>query len=157
MNHVSEVELNLEKLGIAVPEAPKALAAYVMCVRVGNLVFTSGQIATVAGELRWKGKVGRDVTIEQGYEAARACALNCLAVLKAELGDLDRVERVVKVTGYVNSADGFSMQPKVINGASDLLVAAFGERGKHARAAVGVNELPLDTACEVEVIVAVKA
>ncbi len=154
---MSQVEKNLEKLGLTVPDAPKALAAYVPAVRVGNLVFTAGQIATVAGELKYKGKIGSDLTVEQGYEAARVCALNCLAVLKAEIGDLDRVERVVKVTGFVNSADGFNAQPKVINGASELLVAAFGDKGKHARAAVGSNELPLDTACEVEMIVAVRS
>lgn len=147
--------MNLEKLGLTVPDAPKALAAYVPAVRIGNLVYTSGQIATVAGELKYKGKIGRDLTVEQGYEAARVCALNCLAVLKAEIGDLDKVERVIKVTGFVNSADGFNLQPKVINGASELLVAAFGDKGKHARAAVGANELPLDTACEVEIIVAI--
>jgi enamine deaminase RidA (YjgF/YER057c/UK114 family) len=152
---MSKVEARLQEMGLAVPTPAKPVAAYVPTMRTGNLVFTAGQVPFVNGELRYRGKLGREITIEQGYDSARICALNCLGALKAEIGDLDRVRRVVKVVGFVASADGFTDQPKVINGASELLVAAFGEAGKHARSAVGVAELPLGCPTEVEMVVEV--
>jgi enamine deaminase RidA (YjgF/YER057c/UK114 family) len=140
-------------MGLALPEVVKPLASYVPWVRTGNLVFVSGQICLAGGELKFKGKVGRELTLEQGAEAARLCCLNCLAAVKDAIGSLDRVKRVVKVVGFVNSAPGFNAQPKVVNGASDLLMKVFGEAGKHSRSAVGCSDLPLDTATEVEMIV----
>jgi len=106
--------------------------------------------------LKFKGKLGKELTLEQGYEAAKVCALNCLAVIKGQIGSLDNIKQIVKVTGFVSSASGFNDQPKVINGASELLGEIFGEQGQHARAAVGVNELPVDAAVEVEMVVKVK-
>lgn len=150
------IEAKLKTMGLELPAAPKPVAAYVPAVKVDNFVYTSGQIPFVNGELKFKGKVGKDLTEAEAYEAAKVCVLNCLSVIKAEIGDLDRIERIVKVAGFVNSAAGFSMQPKVINGASELLGQLFGEKGQHARSAVGVNELPLDAACEVELIVKIK-
>lgn len=152
---MSRIESKLQAMGLTLPPTAKPLAAYVPAMRTGNLVFTSGQIAMEAGQLKHKGRLGAEVGIEQGYECARICAINCLSALKAEIGDLDKVVRVVKVTGFVASAVGFTDQPKVINGASELLVEVFGEAGKHARAAVGVAELPLGTPTEVEMIVEV--
>ena len=121
----------------------------------GTLVFTSGQLPTENGVLR-KGKLGKDITVEEGYEAARIAALNCLAVVKSLAGSLDRVERVVKVVGFVNCTPDFEAQPKVINGASELLGQVFGDAGLHARSAVGVSSLPLGACCEVELIVRLK-
>lgn len=151
------IETKLQEMGLELPAAPKPVAAYVPAVKAGEYVYTSGQIPFLNGELKVKGKVGKDVTEDQAYDAAKLCALNCLSVIKAQIGNLDKIEQVVKVVGFVNSADGFNMQPKVINGASELLGTLFGEKGQHARSAVGVNELPLDAACEVEMIVKVKA
>lgn len=150
-------ERRLEELGIALPEAPRPVAAYVPAVRCGNLLFTSGQIALRDGTVVYRGKVGRELSEEEGYAAARLCALNSLAVARAELGSLDLVRRVVKVVGYVNSAPGFTAQPRVLNGASELLAAVFGDAGRHARAAVGVSELPLDSAVEVEMVFEIDA
>lgn len=148
-------EKKLQDLGIALPEAPKPVASYVPAVRTGHLLFTSGQIAMADGVLRYAGKVGQDLTPEEGQAAARLCALNALAVVRDAIGSLDRVRRIVKVVGFVNSAPGFTGQPQVINGASDLLVEIFGEAGRHARSAVAANELPLDSACELEMVVEV--
>ncbi len=145
-------EQKLVELGIALPAAPRPVAAYVPAVWCGNLLFTSGQIALRDGEVAYRGKVGRELSEEEGYAAARLCALNCLAVARGALGSLDLVRRVVKVVGYVNSAPGFTGQPRVLNGASELLAAVFGPAGQHARAAVGVAELPLDSAVEVEMV-----
>ena len=153
---MTNVEKKLLDMGLSVPEAPKPVAAYVPGIKVGEFIYTSGQIPLVNGELKYKGKVGLDVSVEKGYEAAKVCALNCLGVIKSIIGDLDNIEQVVKVVGFVNSAPGFNMQPKVINGASELIGNIFGEKGAHARSAVGVNELPLDSTCEVEMIVKVK-
>ncbi len=138
------------------PVAPKPVASYVPAVKVDRLVFTSGQIPFWNGELRYKGKVGGDLSEEEGYQAARLCVLNCLAVVKQVAGSLDKIERIVKLTGFVNSAPGFNRQPFVVNGASDLLGEIFGEAGQHARSAVGVNELPLDAAVEVELVALLK-
>jgi enamine deaminase RidA (YjgF/YER057c/UK114 family) len=145
-------ERKLQEMGITLPEVPKPVAAYVPFTRSGDLVFTSGQICMENGQLKYKGKVGRDLTPEAGYQAARLCAINTLAVLKSALGSLDKVAQIVKVTVFVNSAPGFSAQPAVANGASELYLEVFGDAGRHARSAVGVSELPLDTAVEVEVI-----
>jgi len=152
---MSKVEERLAALGLAVPTPAKPVAAYVPTARTGNLVFTAGQIPLVEGQLKYKGKLGLEISIEQGYDSARICALNCLGAIKAEIGSLDKVTRVVKVTGFVAAAQGFTDEPKVINGASELLVAAFGEAGKHARSAVGVAELPMGVPTEVEMIVEV--
>jgi len=151
-----KIEAKLESMGYKVPEAPKPVAAYVPAVQAGNLIFTSGQLPTVNGELKAKGQVGGDVSVETAYEAARYCALNCLAVVKSLVGDLDRVKRIVKVVGFVNSAPGFNAQPKVVNGASEFLVEVFGDAGKHARSAVGAAGLPLDAPVEVEMVVEVE-
>lgn len=152
---MSKVEQRLQEMGLEVPVPAKPVAAYVPTCRTGNLVFTAGQVPVAGGELQYRGKLGAEVSIEEGYAAARLCALNCLGALKAEIGDLDRITRIVKVVGFVASAEGFTDQPKVINGASELLVAAFGDAGKHARSAVGVAELPLGCPTEVEMIVEV--
>ncbi|MFZ7102824.1 MAG: RidA family protein [Peptococcaceae bacterium] len=151
-----KIEEKITSLGLELPEAPKPVAAYVPAVQADNMVYTSGQIPFVNGELKYIGKVGQDVTEQDGYEAAKVCALNCLSVIKSVIGDLDRIEQVVKVNGFVASSEGFNMQPKVINGASELIGELFGEKGQHARAAVGVNELPLNATCEVELIVKIK-
>jgi len=149
-------EEKIKSLGLELPEPPKPVAAYVPAVKVDNYVYTSGQLPFVNGELKYKGKVGKDVQEEDAYEAAKICALNCLSVIKGVIGDLDNIEQVVKINGYVASAPGFNLQPKVINGASELIGEIFGNKGQHARSAVGVNELPLDATCEVEMIVRVK-
>ncbi|WP_061557439.1 RidA family protein [Mycobacterium simiae] len=144
----------LQQLGIVLPEVAAPLAAYVPAVRSGNLVYTAGQLPFEAGKLTHTGKVGADVTPEQGKALARICALNALAAVDSLVG-LDSVTQVVKVVGFVASAPGFHGQPGVINGASNLLAEVFGDSGAHARSAVGVAELPLDAPVEVELIVEV--
>lgn len=149
------IDARLAKLGITLPAAAAPVAAYVPVVIAGNLAYVSGQISFVDGVLV-KGKLGADISLEQGIEAAQGCGLMILAQLKAALGSLDRVERVVKLGAFVNSTPDFADQPKVANGASELMVAVFGEAGKHARAAVGSNSLPLGVAVEVDAVVAVR-
>jgi enamine deaminase RidA (YjgF/YER057c/UK114 family) len=145
------VEHKLEAQGIVLHEPPNPVANYVPFVRSGNLLFVSGQVCLGAdGKLIAKGKLGAGVTVEQGNAAARGCAINLLAQVKAALGDLDKVARVVRLGGFVNSAPDFLDGPKVLNGASDLMVAAFGDKGRHARTTVGVASLPADAAVEVE-------
>ena len=145
------VEQKLAEQGITLPEPRAAVANYVGFVRTGNLLFVSGQVcANAEGKLIAKGKLGAGVTVEQGNAAARGCAINLLAQVKAALGDLDKVVRVVRLGGFVNSAPDFVDGPKVLNGASDLMVAAFGDKGRHARTTVGVASLPADAAVEVE-------
>ena len=156
MEMVRLYEEKLKQMGIDLPGAPKPLASYVPAVQTGKYIYTSGQIPLVAGELKFKGKLGADLSEEQGYQAARVCAINCLSAVRGLAGSLDRIESIVKVTGFVNSAPGFFNQPKVINGASDFLGEVFGEAGSHARSAVGVAELPLDAAVEVEMIVKIR-
>ncbi|WP_114393756.1 RidA family protein [Oleisolibacter albus] len=147
------IEARLRDLGLELPQAAAPVAAYVPVVRTGNLLFTSGQITLWNGELRHLGKLGAGLTVEQGQEAARLCALNILAQAKAALdGDLDRVVRVVKLVGFVNSTPEFTDQPKVVNGASELMQAVFGDAGRHARSAVSAGSLPLGVAVEVEAI-----
>ncbi|MBM3897379.1 MAG: RidA family protein [Thaumarchaeota archaeon] len=150
------IEERLKSKGIELPEPPKPAGAYVPAVKVQNFVFVAGQLPFVKGVLKYKGKLGRETNLEEGYQAARICALNALSVLKSELGTLDRVSRIVRVAGFVNSAEDFTDQPKVINGASDLLAEAFGDAGKHVRIAVGTNTLPLGAAVEVEILAEIK-
>lgn len=147
----STVEQRLKQHGHEVPVAPEAIGFYVPVLRTGNLVITSGQLPLIGKELMFKGKLGSDLHEEEGANAARLCALNALAQIKACIGSLDRVTRIVRVEGYVQSAEGFTKQPAVINGASELLVQAFGEAGKHTRIAVGANELPINAAVELVV------
>lgn len=148
-------EVKLEGLGIELPTPSAPVANFVRTVRTGNLVFTSGHGPFKPDGTFVKGKLGRDLTVEEGYQAARLTAIALLASLKQELGDLSRVRRVVKVTGMVNSDPEFTDQSKVINGCSDLLVEIFGENGRHARAAVGMASLPMGFAVEIEMIVEV--
>ena len=143
-------EENLKKLNINLPKAPDPVGAYVASKIVGNLVFISGQLPLNSEGKLIKGKVGKELSLEQGHEAAKFCALNLLAQLKKICGSLDKVKGCVKITGYVNSTDSFVDQPKIINGASDLISQIFGDKGKHTRAAVSVNSLPLGAAVEVE-------
>jgi enamine deaminase RidA (YjgF/YER057c/UK114 family) len=144
------VEKKLAELGIALTEPAAPVANYIPFVRTGNLLMVSGQICLDAGKLVAKGQLGGGVSIEDGQKAARACAVNLLAQVKVALGDLDKVTRVVRLGGFVNSAPGFTDGPKVLNGASDLMVAVFGDKGKHARSTVGVAALPQNAAVEVE-------
>ena len=153
----SKIDQKLAELGVTLPPPGAPAGSYVPFVQVGNLVFMSGQVCREDGKMKFTGKVGRDLTVEQGQAAARLCATNLLAQLKAACkGDLDRVERCVRLSGFVNCAGDFLEQPKVINGASDFMLELFGERGQHARTAVGVSALPLDSAVEVEAIFQVR-
>ncbi len=145
-------EQNLLKAGLALPEAPMPVGSYVPWVRTGDLVFVSGQIPTKEGKLVAAGKVGGGITIEQASEAARIAVLNCLAQAAVAARGLSNIRRIVRLGVFVNSADGFTQQARVANGASDLLVGVFGDAGRHARFAVGCNELPLDAAVEIEMI-----
>ena len=149
-------EERLKEKGIVLTTPSAPVANYVNAVRVGNLLYLAGKGPAKTDGSYVIGKVGKDLTIEQGYEAARLAAISHLSVLKAELGDLSKVKRIVKVLGMVNCTDDFKDQPKVINGYSDLMVEIFGDKGKHARSAVGMNSLPLGIAVEVEVIVEVE-
>ncbi len=145
------IEARLAELNIELPQATKPVANYVPYVVSGPLVFLAGQVTMWNGEIRFVGKLGREFTVEEGQEAARLCGLNLIAQARAACeGDLDRVVRCVKLTGFVNSMPDFTDQPKVMNGASDLMTEVFGESGRHARAAIGVNTLPLGVAVEVE-------
>lgn len=149
------IDSRLAELGITLPEPLAPVAAYVPVVEAGGLAYVSGQVSFFDGQLI-KGRLGKDLTLDQGIEAAQACGLMILAQLKAALGSLDRVERVVKLGVFVNSTADFTDQPKVANGASELMAAVFGDAGKHARSAVGVPTLPLGVAVEVDAIVAVR-
>lgn len=151
-----DAEARLKEKGIVLTTPGKPVANYVNVVRVGNLLFLAGKGPTKPDGSNITGKVGKDLTIEQGYEAARLTAINHLAVLKAELGSLNKVKRIVKVLGMVNCTEDFKDQPKVVNGYSDLMVEIFGDKGKHARSAVGMYALPSNIAVEVEVIVEVE-
>ncbi|MBB2893068.1 RidA family protein [Flexivirga oryzae] len=153
---MSAVEDRLAELGLQVPEVTKPVAAYVPALQDGNLVYTSGQLPMVDGALQATGKVGAEVAQDDAAKLAELCALNAIAAVKSIVGDLDKVTRVVKVVGFVASDPGFTAQPAVINGASELLGKAFGERGAHARSAVGVAVLPLNAPVEVEITVSVQ-
>jgi len=148
-------EQRLAELGLAVPEVAAPVAAYVPAVRVGDLVYTSGQLPMRSGKLIITGKVGAEVSAEEAYDCAQQCVLNALAAVRSQIGELSRVRRIVKVVGFVASAPEFCCQPQVINGASELLGRVFGDAGVHARSAVGVLVLPLDAPVEVELIVEV--
>ncbi|TLY38426.1 MAG: RidA family protein [Nitrospirae bacterium] len=149
-------EAKLKQLNIVLPAAPQPVASYIPAVRAGDLLFLSGTGPFKDGKIVFAGKLGRDLTVEQGYEAARLTVLNALAIVRKELGSLDRVLRIVRVSGHVASADGFTQQPAVINGASELLVEIFGEAGRHARLALGAAELPLNMAIELELILQIR-
>jgi enamine deaminase RidA (YjgF/YER057c/UK114 family) len=152
---MSSPEEKVTELGLKLPEVPQPVAAYVPAVRTGNLVYTSGQLPLRDGTLIATGKNGDTVSAEVGVECAQQCALNAVAAVKAEIGDLANVKRIVKVVAFVASTPGFTGQPQIANGASELLGQIFGEAGKHARSAVGVPVLPLDAPVEVELIVEV--
>ena len=152
-----EIEKKLAALGLQVPRPPAAVANYIGYVQVGDILFVGGNVGRINGQpLKYSGKVGDTVTVEQAYEMARNCALNHLAFIKAALGSLDRVKRIVRVTGYVNVAPGFRDMPKVVNGESDLLVQLWGDNGQHTRAAIGVISLGLNAPVETEIIVQVR-
>jgi enamine deaminase RidA (YjgF/YER057c/UK114 family) len=149
-------EQKIKQLGIQLPQIPESLGSYQDMVRVGNLVFLSGRGPLKADGKYITGKVGQDLTTNEGYQAARLTAINQLAILKQAFGTLDKIKRIIKVNGYVHTADSFTEQSKVMNGFSDLLIEVFGEQGKHARTSVGVFTLPQNMAIEVEMIVEVK-
>jgi enamine deaminase RidA (YjgF/YER057c/UK114 family) len=151
------IEGKLAALGLSLPGAPAPVANYVPTCQTGGLLFVSGQVSRRADGQIIKGKLGGDLDVDAGREAAKVCALNILAQARAALGSLDRIERVVKLTGFVNSAPDFANQPQVVNGASDLLVDLLGDKGRHTRSAVGVAALPSNAAVEVEAILAVRA
>ena len=150
-------EAKLTALGLTLPAAPTAAGSYVATVQTGNLLFCAGTICALDGAMTHTGQIGREQTVQTGYDSARVCMLNTLANIKAATGSLDRVARVVMVNGFVNAISGFADSPAVINGASDLLVAVFGDAGKHARAAVAVAGLPKNSTTEVQVVVELKA
>ena len=148
---------NIKNLGLNIPDLPKALANYVPYKLIGKTIYISGQAPVQNGELIYKGKVGSDISIEEGIEAAKLCVINIIAALKTGLeGDWDKLDSFVKLTGFVNCQDNFTDQPKIINGASDMLVEIFGDQGRHARVAVGANALPLGIAVEIDAIVQLK-
>jgi len=149
------IEDKIKELGLELPEVAKPLAAYIPAKQVGNLVMTSGQVPLVKGVINFAGKVGSDLTEEEGQKAAQICALNCLAAIKGVIGNLDKIVEVVKLTVFVASAETFTSQPKVANGASELIGKIFGESGKHVRSAVGVTSLPLNASVEIEMTVRV--
>ncbi len=149
------IENKIHELGYTLSTPPKPLAAYIPTVRIGNLVFTAGQLPFENGNLKYTGKVPEEISEEEAIKAAEICALNCLSVIKAEIGDLDKVKRIVKLTVFVNSSSSYVKHPKIANGASEFLVKLFGDIGKHARSAVGVSSLPLNAPVEIEMIVEV--
>lgn len=150
------LEEKIKDLGYSLPEPAKPLAAYVPAVLTDKFVYTAGQLPLVNGELKYTGKVGKEVTEEDARKAAEICLLNCLAAVKGVVGNIENIEKIVKLTVFVNSAAGFTGQPKIANGASELAVSIFGEAGKHARSAVGVSELPLNAPVEIEMIARIK-
>jgi enamine deaminase RidA (YjgF/YER057c/UK114 family) len=150
---MGQIDKRLQELGITLPVPAKPVANYVGWVKTGNLVYTAGQVPLKDGKIEYQGKLGKDYTVEQGAAAARICAINVVAQLKDAVGgDLDRIKRIVKVVGFVNGVPDFADHPKVVNGASDLLVEIFGDKGRHARSAVGSGSLPVNVAVEVEAV-----
>lgn len=147
---MSMIEEKLKELGYELPECPAPVAAYLPVQRVGNIIYASGQTAWVGGVLQYKGQVGTTVSLEEAYESAKISALNCLSAIRT-IENLDRI-RIIRITGYVNATSDFGDHPKVINGASELMEALFGEKGKHARSAIGVGSLPTQASVEIEVI-----
>lgn len=153
---MNEFENKIKELGLELPPPPAAAGNYLPYRMSGNTLYLAGAICLVNGELTHTGKVGEEQTVDSGYEAAKVCTLNTIAGMKAALGDLDRIDKILLVSGFVNAVDGFTQAPAVINGASDLLVEIFGEGGKHARAAVSTSGLPLDSTVEVQITLAFK-
>lgn len=151
-----QIEAKIKKLGINLQKVPKPTAEYIPAKIVDNLVFCSGQGPIKKGVPIYIGKVGNELTLEEGYEAARMCAINCLSAVKSVIGSLDRIDEIIQIKGYVNSAPEFTRQPEVINGASELLVKLFGEKGKHARLAIGTSILPNNIPVELEMLVKFK-
>jgi enamine deaminase RidA (YjgF/YER057c/UK114 family) len=151
-----EAEAKLESLGLSLPDPPRPIGSYLLARRTGDLLFLSGTTCYVAGGLLYEGRLGKELSVEQGQAAARQAMLNLLAVVKSTLGDLDRVEQVIKLNGYVNSAPDFDRQPEVINGASDLLAQIYGESGRHARTSIGVSDLPGHIPVEIELVVQIR-
>ncbi|HZU11729.1 MAG TPA: RidA family protein [Chloroflexota bacterium] len=149
------VEETLQSLGVTLPQVANPVASYVPAVQTGNLVFCSGQLPTTGGKLARRGKVGEDVTEDDAYNDAQTAALNALAAIKSVIGNLDRIRRVVRVTGYVNSGEAFTNQPVVVDGASDFFLKVFGDKGQHSRVAIGVYQLPLNAPVEIDVVVEV--
>src|SRR3954452_1272934 len=150
---MGQIDTRLAELGITLPVPAKPVANYVGWVRTGNLVFTAGQVSFKDGKIEYQGKVGKDYTVEDAQKAARLCALNVIAQIKEACdGDLDRVKRIVKLVGFVNAVPDFAHHPKVVNGASDVMVEVFGDKAKHARSAVGSGSLPVNVAVEVEAV-----
>lgn len=151
------IEEKILALGIELPNAPQSAGSYVQVAITGNLVFVSGQLPVEPGsipiQVKFKGKVGKDISLEEGQEAARLCTINALAQLKSTLGSLEKIRKFVKVSGFVNCDASFSNHPQIINGASDFIVQLFGEKGRHSRSAIGASSLPLDSAVEIEFIV----
>ena len=150
---MSNIENKIKELGLQLPEPPKPLAAYIPAKQAGNLVFTAGQLPMVNGEIILKGLLGQEIEIEPAYNAAKICTLNALSAIKGVIGDLDKIKQVVRVVGYVASVPTFTQQPAVVNGASEFLLEVFGDKGKHARSAVGMAVLPLNAAVEIELTV----
>jgi enamine deaminase RidA (YjgF/YER057c/UK114 family) len=153
---MGKIEERINGMGIFIPEVPKPVAAYIPAKKVANLIFTAGQLPMVNGELISKGLLGQDVEIDEAYKAARICTINALAAIKGVIGDLDEILQIVRVVGYVASLPTFTQQPAVVNGASELLLEIFGDKGKHARSAVGMAVLPLNASVEIELTVEVK-
>lgn len=153
---MGKIESKLIELGLILPEAPNPVAAYIPAKKVGNLVFTSGQLPIVSGQLACVGILGYNVEIDAANKAAQICTLNALAAIKGVIGDLDLINQIVRVVGYVASVPTFTQQPAVVNGASELLLEIFGDSGKHARSAVGMAVLPLNASVEIELTVEVK-
>jgi enamine deaminase RidA (YjgF/YER057c/UK114 family) len=149
------IEAKLAELGIDLPEAPAPVAAYQPWIRAGNLIFTSGQLPFRNGEISYAGKLGAELSNEDGYQAARQAALNAIAHIKSAAGDLDKVKTIIRIEGYVHCAEGFRDHPQVLNGASDLIAEIFGDRGIHTRLALGINEMPLNAAVQLAMIVEV--
>ena len=147
------IEDKLTELGITLPEAPAAVAAYQPWIRTGNLIFTSGQLPFRDGEIAFAGKLGAEVSDEDGYQAARQAALNALAQIKSATGDLDKVQKIVRIEGYIHCAEGYRGHPQVLNGASYLIAEIFGDRGQHTRLALGINEMPLNAAVQLSMTV----
>ena len=152
-----KIEKKIKEIGLILPEVPKPIAEYIPAKKMGNLVFTSGQGPIKDGKFVYVGKVGGEVSIEEGYECAKMCALNCLAAIKSVIESLDEIDEVIKIKGYVNSTPDFYRQPEVVNGASELIVKIFGEKGKHTRSALGTSVLPGNIPVELEMTVSIKS
>lgn len=142
----------IDKLGLKLPDIPEPIGSYLPSITIHDMIFISGQLPLVDGKLLHTGKLGRDLSIEQGYESARICALNALSIVKKELGDLDKIKQIIKISGFVNCTEEFSNHPQVINGASDLFAELFNNSGKHSRIAIGTNSLPLNSPVEIDVL-----